>query len=349
VEWAPVRDYKVRGTYQQAVRAPNIIELFTPQGLNLFNAPADPCSGPTPSATLAGCVASGLDPSRYGTNLTNPAGQYNYKQGGNAALKPETAKTYTIGLVMTPLPNLSATVDYWNIKLDDAVGVVPSDVALSSCVTTGQFCNLIHRNPVSGSLWRGDDGFVIGTNVNIASESTDGVDITLNYNQAVKDWGSFGATLVGTWLNSFDTTQVPGLGSYDCAGLYGAKCGTPLPEWRSKLRGTWATPWYNTSLALTWRYMSSVKLDATSSNPLLKAAFDPVNEKLSAQNYIDLAFSWQIDKNFTMYAGCNNLFDKDPPILSSTIAGPPYGNGNTYPQVYDTLGRNLFISLSAKF
>ena len=49
-------------------------------------------------------------------------------------------------------------------------------------------------------------------------------------------------------------------------------------------------------------------------------------------------FSWNIDKNFTLYAGCNNIFDRDPPILSSAIAGPPFGNGNTYPQVYDTLG-----------
>jgi outer membrane receptor protein involved in Fe transport len=351
VEWAPVRDYKLRGTYQQAVRAPNIIELYTPQGLNLFNASADPCGGPNgATATLAGCVASGLDPSKYGSKgLTNPAGQYNYLQGGNAKLNPEKAKTYTIGLVMTPLPSLSATVDYWNIKLDNAIGTIPSDVALNSCVTSGAFCNLIHRDPVSGSLWRGDNGYIIGTNINIASVSTDGIDVTLNYNQPIKDWGSVGVGLVGTWLNTFDTTQVPGLGSYDCAGYYGAKCGTPLPEWRSKLRGTWNTPWYNTALALTWRYMSSVKIDASSSNPLLAGSYAQSNAQLSSQNYIDLAASWMIDKNFTVYAGCNNIFDKNPPVLSSTIAGPPYGNGNTYPQVYDALGRNLFISITAKF
>jgi iron complex outermembrane receptor protein len=82
---------------------------------------------------------------------------------------------------------------------------------------------------------------------------------------------------------------------------------------------------------------------------LLHGTYHPANKELDAQNYIDLAFSWQIDKNFSLYAGCNNLFDQDPPVLSQTIAGPPYGNGNTYPQVYDTLGRNLFISLTAKF
>lgn len=349
-EWAPVKDYKFRGTYQQAVRAPNIIELFTPNGLNLYNSGADPCAGPVPSATLAGCVASGLAPSKYGVNsLTSPAGQYNFLQGGNALLKPETAKTYTIGLAMTPLPNLSATIDYWNIDLKDQIGTIPSAQALQQCVTTGAFCNLIHRDPISGSLWRGDNGYVIGTNINIGAQSTDGIDITVGYTQPIKDWGSVGVTLVGTYLNSFNTTNVPGLGTYDCAGLYGVTCGTPLPVWRSKLRGTWATPWYNTALALTWRYFSEVKIDTSDGNPLLAGAFDPVNAKLASQNYVDLAISWNIDKNFTLYAGCNNVFDKDPPVISGAIAGPAFGNGNTYPQVYDALGRNLFVSLSAKF
>ena len=350
VEWAPVKDYKFRGTYQQAVRAANIIELFTPQGLNLFSFSADPCAGPVPSATLAGCVASGLAASKYGASgLTNPAGQGNFLQGGNPALKPETAKTYTIGLAMTPLPNLSATIDYWNIDLKDQINIIPSALALSQCVTTGAFCNLIHRDPLSGSLWRGDNGFITGTNINIGAQKTDGVDITVGYTVPIKDWGSAGVTFVGTYLNSFDTTNVPGLGSYDCAGLYGVTCGTPLPVWRSKLRGTWNTPWYNTALALTWRYFSEVKNDATSSNPLLIGRVDAPNAKLAAQNYIDVAVSWAIDKNFTLYAGCNNVFDKDPPVLSNTIAGPAFGNGNTYPQVYDALGRNLFVSLSAKF
>ncbi len=257
IEWAPVKDYKLRGTYQQAVRAPNIIELFTPQGLNLFNTGSDPCGnakGP-PTATLAGCVASGLDPSKYGNpGLTNPAGQYNFLQGGNANLAPETAKTYTVGLVMTPWTQFSATVDYWNIDLKDQISIIPSAQALNSCVTDGTFCDLVHRDPVSGSLWRGDNGYVIGTNINIGAQKTDGVDVTLNYNQPIQDWGSLGVTLVGTYLNTFETTPIPGGGSYDCAGLYGPTCGTPLPVWRSKLRGTWNTPW-NVNLALTWRYI----------------------------------------------------------------------------------------------
>jgi outer membrane receptor protein involved in Fe transport len=56
-----------------------------------------------------------------------------------------------------------------------------------------------------------------------------------------------------------------------------------------------------------------------------------------------------IAKSLQVWGGVDNLFDKDPPIVSSAIAGPAFGNGNTYPQVYDALGRKYFISLQYRF
>ena len=78
-------------------------------------------------------------------------------------------------------------------------------------MTDGSFCDLIHRDPVSGSLWRGDNGYVIGTNINIGAQKTDGIDLTLNYNQPIQDWGSLGVTLVGTYLNTFEVDADSGL------------------------------------------------------------------------------------------------------------------------------------------
>jgi len=80
---------------------------------------------------------------------------------------------------------------------------------------------------------------------------------------------------------------------------------------------------------------------------LLTGAYNSVDEKLKAQNYIDLAGSWAINKQLTLRGGINNLFDEDPPLSSQVGAG--FGNGNTYPQVYDALGRKIFVSLTAKF
>ncbi len=353
VEWAPVKEGKVRGSYQQAVRAANIIELFTPQGLNLFSMDHDPCAGgvpgqAVPTATLAQCLRSGVPAGQYGAQIIDsPAGQYNFLQGGNPTLSPETAKSYTVGLVLQPWNNFSATVDYWNIKVSNQIGLIPQPTIVNDCVFFGTFCDLVHRD-AQGTLWLSGGGSVTATNLNLGSEKTDGIDLTLNYLWPINSYGSLGFSLVGTYLNQFIVEPIPGSGSYDCAGLFGTTCGTPLPTWRSKFSVTWNTPW-NLNAYLAWRYFSSVDIDSSSSNPILNAPFDSVNGTLGTQNYFDLALQWMATKNFTVRGGVNNMFDRDPPVISSTIAGPPFGNGNTYPQVYDTLGRNFFLNVTAKF
>ena len=156
-EYAPIKQARLRGSYQQAVRAPNIIELFTAQGFNLFGFTRDPCgagsTGGPPTATPAQCALTGLPLSQYGSPLlTNPAGQGNYLQGGNAALTPEKSKSYTIGVVLQPTKNFSATVDYWNIKVTNQIGIIAPSLVLSQCLDSAQFCNLIHR-AANGTLW----------------------------------------------------------------------------------------------------------------------------------------------------------------------------------------------------
>jgi outer membrane receptor protein involved in Fe transport len=345
-EWAPIKAVRLRGSYQQAVRAANVIELFQAQGLNLFNQGSDPCAGPTPAATLAQCARSGVTAAQYGSALlTNPAGQYNYLQGGNPALDPEKAKSTTFGVVWTPMKNLSASVDYFKIKVDNQINNIAPALIVTQCVFSGQFCDLIHRDSF-GTLWL--TGFVTATNQNISNQKTSGIDVTFNYSYPLQNYGSLDFNFIGTWLEEFKTTPVPGLGEYDCKGLFGATCGTPLPEWRHKARVTWMTPW-NTDLSLSWRHFDKVKIDSSSGNPLLSGAFNPVNGEMGQRDYFDLAASWNATKQLTIWGGINNLFDRDPPIVDSAIAGPAFGSGNTYPQVYDSLGRKLFLSLQYKF
>ena len=344
-EWAPVKAARIRGTYQQAVRAANIIELFAAQGLNLFNMQNDPC-GPTKGATLDQCLQSGLKASQYGTAiLDNPAQQFNYLQGGNPSLNPETSKSYTVGVVLQPMANLSGTVDYWNIKVEDVIGVIGANLALTTCLQTGGFCNLIHRDPTLGTLWL-NNGFITNLNLNLGSFKTDGVDVTLNYNWPLEKYGSVAFAFQGTYLNEFIVQPLPGGPTYDCAGLYGFICGSPAPKWRSNLKVMWNTPW-SWNAGITWRYFDSVDEDTTSSNPQLAGETNPPDKTLGTRNYIDLVAQWNINKNFTLRGGVNNVFDKDPPITS--VGNLPYYNGNTFPQTYDALGRNFFINVTAKF
>ena len=97
----------------------------------------------------------------------------------------------------------------------------------------------------------------------------------------------------------------------------------------------------------TWRHLSKVSLQGSSGQPLLAGTVREVERQLAAQNYIDLAASWNAVKGLTLSLGVNNVFDKDPPITSQLSTGA--GNGNTYPSVYDALGRKVFVTATYKF
>ncbi len=361
-DWSIVKEAKLRGSYQQAVRAANVIELFLGTGYNLWDG-TDPCSGATPAATLAQCLRTGATAAQYGSIPGSPAGQYNQLQSGNPNLNPETAKTYTLGGVLQ-YPNWSATVDYWHYKIEGVIGTILPQQALTNCVNIGLNCELIHRElSNNGNLWVPNAGYIAAFNQNLGSYLTDGIDVTANYTQPIDKWGSLAFNLLGTWVNQFIVEPIPGLGTYDCAGLYGPSCNNGsaavVPTWRSRLMGIWNTPW-DWNMAITWRYISGVDVTFSSDNPLISGGYAPSDGSISAQQYFDLAFQWNATKNFTLRAGVNNIFDKDPPLVSSTantggtglpsVAGPStFGNGNTFPQVYDTLGRTLFVNVTAKF
>jgi iron complex outermembrane recepter protein len=341
-DWAPVQDVRFRASYQRAIRAPNVVELFTAQGFNLFDLPGDPCGLDAPSATRDACIASGVpaavydDAQRRG-RLDSPAGQYNFLQGGDTNLQPETSDTYTYGVIFQPrfLPHLAMSIDYFDIKIEDTISVVGADTTLGACYELGiqASCDLIVRNPGNGSLWQGD-GHVIDLNTNIGSLSTKGVDLSLSYTGVeLGGMGELSFNLVGTYLDELTyVSGVPGDVPTECKGKYsGSLCGIPNPDWRHHFRMGWETPW-NVDLSLTWRYYAEVTNIAGSSAN--------IDYKLGSRNYFDLAANWAVTEKASVLLGINNVLDKDPPITSAVGTT---GNGNTFPQTYDALGRWIFL------
>ena len=363
LEWAPVRDVRLRGSYQRAVRAPNISELFTPQTVGLDGS-QDPCAGaitPT-SPSLAACEASGVSAAQYGHIQPNPAAQYNGLLGGNPTLLPEVSDTYTVGLVLSPraVPNLTLSVDYFDIKIKNVISSLTGNVILNKCLSTllPVFCNDVHRD-ATGSLWKSNNGYIIDTTVNEGDLATRGLDIKGSYRQQLPQAGSLLFSLEGTILNALAVTPIPGFGSYDCVGYFGNSCGGASPKWRHVLNATWTTPWDGLDLTLRWRYIGSDVSEQTSSNPFLHTAGGPFvpTENIAAFNYIDLTGVFNLGKNFRLQLGVNNVFDKAPPLYingdcstgSGFAAGGANCNGNTYPGVYDAMGRYLFATLTAQF
>lgn len=341
--WQVAEPLRLRGSYNRAIRAPNINELFSNLSLGNVNA-TDPCAGSKPTASLSACQLTGVTAAQYNARsiIECPADQCTGQFGGNRNLKPEKADTYTFGFVLAPRGgrNLSVSLDYFHIKVKDYIGSIDPNTTVSQCFSTGSpyYCGLFKRDPITGSIF--GTGYVVSTMLNTGYLLTSGLDLTGN---AVLPLGRFGkvtADFLGTYLFDQRTQPLPGGEDYDCKGRFGYSCGQPTPTWRHNARLTWS-PDDKASLSFNWRYMSAVDLFGD-------AAADPIDGRIPAYSYFDLTAAVAVTDNLALRIGANNLLDKNPPALASGVLNL-FGNGNTYPGVYDTLGRRLFAGATVKF
>ena len=332
--FAPIRDVRFRGSYNRAVRAPNIVELFQPVR-SFLSGSIDPCSGDIPAASQTACANSGVTAAQYGHITPSPAKQYNAEGGGNPNLNPESADTLTAGVILQPrfIPGLALTADWFDIKVKDVIGTIPWNTILQTCVDTGTLCDLVHRDQF-GSLWRTQNGFINVQNLNVGKLHTRGFDFQGTYNHRLGSLGTANVSFVGTYLKKL-FSQFPG-SDVECAGLYGSSCGTPNPKWRHKLRIGLTMP-NGMGVSGQWRYFGSTDLfGATEKSP-------PADLHLASRSYFDLAFTARVAQKLNLRLGMNNVFDTDPPL---TELG---ANGNTYPQTFDALGRYMFAGFTVDF
>lgn len=346
-EFAPIRDIRFRGGYNRAVRAPTLQDFFAPQIVGLDGSD-DPCAGKTITAADKGCLAQGLTVGQFVAE--NPANQYNGLGGGNPNLKPEIADTWTAGVVLQPgfLPGFSMSVDWFKIKVDKAIQGIGADTIVTQCTNTADpfFCSLVKRD-ASGSLWRSSNGYIINTPQNIGYASTEGVDVSAAYTRQLGGIGRLNVSFVGTWLDkleTFDGITVP----VDCVGYHGGLCGTPNPEWRHQMRVGIDTK-MGIGASVRWRYFDGVTQDRASSNPNLKGTTQPANLKIPAVSYFDLALTADVGDNFKFRLGANNILDKTPPLVAGAACPSGACNGNTWAQVYDSLGRYVYAGVTLDF
>jgi outer membrane receptor protein involved in Fe transport len=351
--FAPVEGVRFRGGYNRAVRAPNIVELFTVQGLGLF-AGEDPCDGfvdndpstESPTYSQAQCANTGVTAAQYGIIPDNPANQFQQLTGGNPNLEPEIADTYTLGVVISPrnlLPGFNLSLDYFDIKVENLIGTVGSQIILNQCAETGapELCSLITRD-AAGSLFLQDSGRVVNTNINIGGIRTKGLDVTADYRLPLGgDLGTLNFSLVGTYLDSFVTepgviNTATGENKYDCVSRYGTVCGRPQPKWRHNLRVTYQSP-SNWSLSGRWRFVGGAKLEAYDGNPFLVGPLYIPTASIKDYSYFDLSATVAPTDRVSMRVGVQNLLDKDPPP------------GNTYSGTYTYLGRYMYIGATLGF
>ena len=308
--YAPFEGLSFRVTQSEAIRAPNISELFSPDQGATFR-PIDPCdaaqipTAPDPALRAANCAALGL-PATY----TDPLGSRFFGvQGGNPDLEQETATTFSAGFVLQPtfLQGFSLTVDYWDIEIDDAISNVSAqdivDLCVDSASTSNEYCPLIGRITDTSSPAFGGFNFLRQSSVNFGRLEAAGVDFQAMY-QFNLGPNIFSLGVGGTvqdkldrYFDPSDPTRVdPELGEI----FYPKEAGSAFIGYdRDGLSLKWSTNYQGEQL------LSGAEIEDYLDIFGPSVMMDPV--------YVhNVSGSYRLENGISVRAGVNNVTDEEP-------------------------------------
>jgi iron complex outermembrane receptor protein len=332
LNWKPITDLRLRGSYAQGFRAPSIGELFGTFSRfdSVFD---DPCSSAsarprniTNDTTVAtNCAAQG------GTGAsTVPDDQLAVITGGNSDLKAEKSDSWVFGGVYSPstfLRGFSIEANWYKIKVDDAIQAFPAQTSVENCVYNNDptACARITRAP------SGDIVSIRGILQNVAGIKTKGIDLNLAYRVPRTSVGTFGLTWNNTFLRQFDLI-LPTLDGTQTISRPGTEVGSPsqaYPKWKSIGVLDWDLE--NFGASLTGRYIQHVR--EGNGHLMGNKFYTDLQLRLWAPNLINrLGFA----------LGVNNMFNtKAPACFTCDINGFD-------PTTYDTPGRYFYFRMSYK-
>lgn len=366
-DWQVVPSLRLRGGYQRAVRAPSIGELFAPPArerpsigaASATGTTGDPCdvrgsfrNGPDAAAVRALCLAQGV-PGPVIDAYTYTNTQSYGTTAGNQGLQEETADTYSFGAVWRSefanpwLAGVTVSLDYYNIKVEDAVGYIGAATSIRNCFNVdganptysldNLYCQAIERDSATGDILNVDEALA-----NLGEIQTAGVDLAFDWRADLAELGLGGASgtlglnVLTSYLDHYKIRELPGGPLVDYAGSIGSTLGSAYPEWKLATALSYEVGPLRASLR--WR-----RIDAMLDRSLVGAGDGAVAVSPPTTDYFDLDARWTLNETIDLRAGVINIGDEAPPYYTSEV------QMNTDPSTYDTLGRRYYIGLRARF
>ncbi|PFH10451.1 iron complex outermembrane receptor protein [Collimonas sp. PA-H2] len=316
LRFQPAKEIMFRSSYSTGFRAPSLYELNDPNAKTYTAAPYN-----DPLLCPGGNVAPG------GISARDCKQQFFKMQGGNKNLQPEKSNSFTLGMVIEPHPNFTASVDYWNIRIKDQISVIPESDIFGDPV---KYADNFVRNP-DGSL-----SHIIDTNVNLGNVHTSGFDLGFAWRWPKTAWGNFGLALDGTYVGQYDYQTEAGGDYLNNLAVYSG--GGVIFRWRHAATFNWSRgPW---SAALQQVHTTGYR-DQNSS----QVAEGYRNHQVGSYTRYNVSGSYAGFKNLTLTAGIKNLFNTDPPA-SNVIDNFQYGYDARYG---DAIGRAFFVRANYQF
>ena len=317
VRYEPMKSMMFRSAYSSGFRAPTLPELYgTPQTKTASTGKWDDpllCPSATPAISGTGHVTTdpkyaslNLDPTKVcGTLLTTLT-------GANPSLDPETSRTFTAGIVIEPVRNLTASVDFWSIKMKGTIAQVTEALIFADPVKYG---NLFVRN-ADGTL-----NYINIQKRNMGGLRTSGEDINVTYTLPTANYGRFVASIDGTLVNSYSGQNEVGGSWSDSVGQPGAlstgstSANTYVYRWRHNLRLNWTRGTWGTTLTQSY---TSHYVD-TNALPTQQPG-QPFYNVIDSYTLYNLTVNYTGIKGLTITAGINNLLDTDPPLSNQRLS-----------------------------
>lgn len=335
LDWQVFEDLRVRATKSSALRAPNISELYGEASQTFFNVD-DPCRTDNldnlanADQRIANCNALGV-PADF--NSEYDSATLEGVNGGNIDLQAEQSISKTLGLVYTPgwFEGFTATVDYWEIELTDAITSIDGQTILDRCVDSetgidNPYCGLIDRDSETGEITQ-----IRSYALNIAGQEAKGVDFELGYDFDALE-GAFRTSLIATYLK--DRKEFPFQDNPDLFYQYAGTAGES--DWQGVFtlnysRGDWEASWKT-------RYIERASLY---DNQELALNPNPSNRmELPSYAVTDVTAGYNFANGVNLTVGIDNLFNRALPTGTT-------GTGSN-DATYDNIGRFGYVTVAYK-
>ncbi|MGN8000201.1 TonB-dependent receptor domain-containing protein [Sphingomonas sp. 22176] len=362
--YSPSEDITFRFGRNRAARAPGLREAN--QTVGFQNATiVDPCAsidGVAPRASREACRLTGLPDNLYGNGLAagipgsiRCVDDVCRQRNNGVPIAPEDARTTTFGFVLTPrfLPRFSFSVDRYIIQVNSVISYLGASFAVDGCVITSDpyYCSRLVRDPVTYQLTNSGTsaGYIQGGNLNAYRLYASGYDFQAQYSLRLGEkLGKLDMLMNGTLTTDQGGQAAVNQPRTNCVGYFGGSCSQPTPRWVHNVRATYSTPNEAFYASIAWRYIDGTTA-GQNGGPLSTPATAVTDfARIPAYNYFDLSLGVHIAKRLTLTTAINNLFDRQQPIMTNTY-DYALSRGNTIPQRYDTLGRQISVSATTRF
>jgi iron complex outermembrane recepter protein len=319
MRWQPLPQVVLRAAVGKGFRAPSLQDLYLPQTTGVTGAgTSDPVRCPVTNSR------------------TDCSTQFTTVNGGNPALTPEKSVNKTLGVVLSPLPQLTVALDAFRIDVKDTIsnGVPPATI-LGDLARYG---NLVTRGPAdpANPTLPGPITAISQTNLNLGEVRVGGVDLDVKYNMPLAG-GRLTVSLAGTYFSKYDVQNPDGTFDAQVDEANTVTAGV-VPRWRHYASIDYTTGPWGFTLGQSWQKGYRDLAATTAGTP---------SRRVGAYELWDIQARYSGLKNLELRAGIRNLFDRDPPY--SNAGGQTSFQGGYDPGYADPRGRTYYAGLNYKF